>query len=92
MINNQHIDDNKCFKGCLVRYLHPTDHHPARVGKPEKILQEDLILEVQNFQLKLETIRKSKKKKNSIAIRVFRYENKEKYPIHLSKNAVKSMI
>ena len=28
---NQHLNDNECFKRCLVRYLHPADHHSARI-------------------------------------------------------------
>ena len=65
MINVQNIDDNECFKLCLVRYLNPVDRN------------------TQNFQSKLETFTKLKKK--SIGISVFRYENKEKHPIFISK-------
>ena len=32
MIN---IDDN-CFCWCLVRYLHPANHYPARITKTDK--------------------------------------------------------
>ena len=28
LINIQNIDDYKCFKWCLVRYLHPVDLNP----------------------------------------------------------------
>ena len=30
LINIQNIDDNKCLKRCLVRYLNPANHHPLR--------------------------------------------------------------
>ena len=30
LINIQNIDDNKCLKRCLVRYLNPANHHPSR--------------------------------------------------------------
>ena len=30
LINIQNNDDNECFKWCLVRYLNPADHHPAK--------------------------------------------------------------
>ena len=36
LINIQNIDDNECFKQCLVRYLHLADHHPARTKKVDK--------------------------------------------------------
>ena len=36
LINIQNIDDRERFKFCLVRYLHPGDHHPGRLRKIEK--------------------------------------------------------
>ena len=30
------IDDNECFKWCLVRYVYPADHHQARTKKADK--------------------------------------------------------
>ena len=30
LINIQNVDDNECFKWCLVRYLYPADRNPAR--------------------------------------------------------------
>ena len=35
-MNIQNIDNNKCFKWYLVKYLHPVDHHPARITKADK--------------------------------------------------------
>ena len=37
-INIQNIIDNECIQWCLVRYLHPADHHPAWIRKVEKSL------------------------------------------------------
>ena len=31
LINIQNIDNNECFKWCLVRYLNPADIDPARI-------------------------------------------------------------
>ena len=36
LINIQNTDDNECFKWCLVRYLNPADHRPARITKADK--------------------------------------------------------
>ena len=36
LINIQNIDDNECFKWCLVRYLHPSDCNPAGIKKNDK--------------------------------------------------------
>ena len=40
LINNQNIDDNECFKWCLVRYLHPVNHYPARIRKVKGFARE----------------------------------------------------
>ena len=36
LINIQNTNDNECFKWCLVRYLNPANHHPARITKVDK--------------------------------------------------------
>ena len=36
LINIQDTDDNEFFKWCLVRYLNPADHHPAKITKADK--------------------------------------------------------
>ena len=35
-INIQNIDNNECLKWCLVRYVNPVYHHPARIRKVNK--------------------------------------------------------
>ena len=32
----QNIDDNECFKWCIVRYLHTADHNPRRIIRTDK--------------------------------------------------------
>ena len=36
LISNQNIDDNECFKWCLVRYLNLADRNAARITKADK--------------------------------------------------------
>ena len=36
LIDIQNTDDNKQFTWCLVRHLHPADHHTARIRKLNK--------------------------------------------------------
>ena len=31
----ENIDDNECFKWCLVKYLHPPDHNPRKITKAD---------------------------------------------------------
>ena len=52
LINTQNVDNNGCFKWCIVRYLNPADHNPRRITK--NILAKRLNLKAQNFQSKLE--------------------------------------
>ena len=45
MINIQNIDDNEYFKWCLVSYLHPADHHLARMSKDDILFGDELDFE-----------------------------------------------
>ena len=63
LINIQNTDDNECFEWCLVRYLNPVDHHPARITKADKDFAKMLDLKDKNFPLHIRDIRKIEKKK-----------------------------
>ena len=84
LINIQNIDDNKCFKWCLVRYLNPENHHPARITKADQDFGKTLDFKDIIFPVKIRDINKIENK-SSISINAFGYENKEKYPICVSK-------
>ena len=71
MIIIQNFDSNECFKWCWVIYLHSVDHHPARIRKIEKLI-EDV-----RSPVNIRDIHKIEKK-NSIVINIFGYENKKK--------------
>ena len=45
MINIRNIDDNDCFKWCLVRYLRPADHNLRRITKAEKLFGDEVDFE-----------------------------------------------
>ena len=80
LINIQNMDDNKSFKRCLVKYLNPADRNPARITKNDKNFAKKLYFKDIKFPVKVRDIHKIKKK-NSIGISVFGYENKEKHSI-----------
>ena len=61
LINIQNIDDNECFKWCLVRYLNPADHHPARITKADKDFAKRLDFKDIKFPVKIRDIRKIEK-------------------------------
>ena len=73
MINIQNIDDNEC----LVKYLNPANHPPARTTKADKDFAKILDVEDIKFPVKVRDIHKIEEK-NSTGISVFGYENKEK--------------
>ena len=68
----------------MVRYLNPTNHHPARITKADKDFSKRLEFKEINFPVKITDIHKLEKK-NVMGISVFGYENKEKHPIYESK-------
>ena len=91
MVNIQNTDGNECFKLCLVRYLHPVDHNPRRIRTVEKDFVRKLNFEDIKFPVKIKDIHKIKKT-NYISISIFGYENKQKYPIYVSRNTFKRHI
>ena len=67
-----------------MRYLNPVDHHPVIITKADKVFVKKLDFKDIKFQVKIRDIQDISKK-NSISIRVFGYENKEKHSIYVSK-------
>ena len=56
LTNIQNIDDNECFKWCLVRYLNPAD--PARITKTDKDFAKMFDFKEINFPVKIRDIHK----------------------------------
>ena len=83
-INIQNIYDNECFKWCLVRYIHHAEHTPESIREVGKDFAREIDFQNIKFSVKIRDIHKVEKN-NCININVFGYENKEKYPIHVSK-------
>ena len=86
MIKVQNVDDNECFKWFLVRYLSLADLNPRRITKNDEDCPKTFDFKDIKIQFKIRNIHKIEKK-NSITISVFGYENKEKYPIYVSKKS-----
>ena len=80
-IKNQ---DNECFRWCHIRMLNPIDKHPERVKKEDKEMIEKLDYSGIEFPIFKKDYNKIEKK-NRIRVNVFGYENKQPYPIHISK-------
>ncbi|KAL9967825.1 hypothetical protein ACROYT_G026122 [Oculina patagonica] len=76
--------DNECFRWCHIRHLNKQDKYPQRIKKSDKAYIERLDYSEIEFPVTIKQINKIEKK-NSIRINVFGYENKQPYPIYISK-------
>ena len=76
--------DNKCFRWCHIRYLNPQDKYPQRIKKSDKEFIKKLDYSEIEFPVTINQYNKIEKQ-NDININVFGYENKQPYPIYISK-------
>ena len=75
------MNDNECFKWCLIRYLNPANHHPARITKADQDFAKKLDFKNKKFPVQ---VRDLKKKGIPLAlVSFFGHENKEKHPIYI---------
>ena len=58
LINIQNIDDNECFKWCLLRYLNPANHNPRKITKADKDFAKRLGFEDIKFLVKIRDVHK----------------------------------
>ena len=76
LINIQNIDNNHCFECCLVRYVHPADYNPRLITKADKYFARKLNFKDVKFLGKIGEIHNIKKR-NSMSISLFCYEEKK---------------
>ena len=81
---NMKNDDNECFRWCHIRYLNPQDKYPQRIKKSDKEYINQLDYSEIEFPVTTKKYNKIEKQ-NEININVFGYENKQPYPIYISK-------
>ena len=77
-------NDNECFRWCQIRYLNPQDKYPQRIKKIDKEYINQLDYSGIEFPVTVKQYNKIEKQ-NEININVFGYENKQPYPIYISK-------
>ena len=77
-------DENECFRWCHIRYFNPQEKDPQRIKKSNKRMVEDLNYQDTEFSVSAKDYTKTEEQ-NSINVNVFRYENKQFYPIFVSK-------
>ena len=77
-------DDNECFRWCHIRHLNPQNKNPQRIKKTDKEYINKLDYSGIEFSVTTKQYNKIEKQ-NEININVFGYENKQPYPIFVSK-------
>ena len=77
-------DDNECFRWCHIRHLNPQDKYPQRIKKSDKAYIDRLDYSGIEFPVTTKQYNKIEKL-NEVNINVFGYENKQPYPIYVSK-------
>ena len=81
---NMKNEDNECFRWCHIRHLNPQAKYPQRIKKVDKQYIEDLDYSGIEFPVATKQYNKIEKQ-NEININVFGYEDKQPYPIYVSK-------
>ena len=76
--------DNECFRWCHIRHLNPQNKNPQRVKKTDRQYINQLDYTDIEFPVSQKQYNKIEKQ-NNININVFGYENKQPYPIYVSK-------
>ena len=77
-------NDNECFRWCHIRHLNPQDKYPQRIKKVDKEYIDKLNYIGIEFPVTIKQLNKIEKQ-NEININVFGYEEKQPYPIYISK-------
>ena len=88
---NMKNEDNECFRWCHIRHLNPQDIHPERIKKSDKEYINKLDYSGIEFPVTIKQYNKIEKQ-NEININVFGYENRQPYPIFVSKEKYEDYI
>ena len=83
LINLQN-EDNECFRWCHIRHLNPQEKDPQRIKKTDKIFICQLDYSTIEFPVTVKQINKIEKQ-NNICINLFGFEEKQIFPIFISK-------
>ena len=83
LINIKNKDD-ECFRWCHIRHLNPQKKDPQTIKRDDKQYVNKLNYDGITFPVSQKQYQKIEKQ-NSIKINVFGYEERQPYPIHISK-------
>ena len=77
-------NDNECFRWCHIRHLNSQKNNQQRINKYDKEYIKNLNYSGIEFPVAINQY-KQIEKQNNININVFCYENKQTYPVYISK-------
>ena len=80
--------DNECFRWCHIRHLNPQEKNPQMIKKSDHQYITDLDYSGIEFPVTIKQFNKIEKQ-NEINISVFGYEDKQPFPIYVSKEKFK---
>ena len=83
LINTKN-NDNECFRWCHIRHLNPQEKDPQRIKKTDKTFICQIDYSGIEFPVSVKQINKIEKQ-NNICINLFGYEEKQPFPIFVSK-------
>ena len=83
--------DKKCFLWCHVRHINPSKKHPERIKKIDKQIVKQLNYDRIEFPVQEKDFNKIEMM-NNVCIKVFAYENKLVFPIHVLDQNFKDSI
>ena len=83
--------DNECFRWCHVRHLNPRTNNPDRISQSDRKYIENLNYSGITFPVNIKQMNKIEKQ-NGINVNVFSYENKQLFPIRISKEKNKDFL
>lgn len=86
---NIRCHDNKCFIYCIAAKLYPVKRNKERVSNYLKCVKKYFNTRNISFPVKLSDVYKFEIK-NNLKIHIFGYENKDVFPLYVSKNTKKS--
>ena len=90
-IINMKNNDDECFRWCHIRHLLPQNKDPQRIKECDKKYVEKLDYSGIEFPVSVKQYNKIEKQ-NSINVNVFGYEERQPYPIYISKEKFNSCL
>ena len=79
-------NDNECFRWCHIRHLNPQEKDAQRIKKTDRKMVQELNYQGAEFPVSIKDYNKIEVQ-NSINVNVFGYEDKQFYPIFVSKGS-----